>query len=67
MSMWERMEEKDRADHRGGPSGYDREKIIERNKQLPQSQRVPVPGNYQGYNGTVDQQPDNPQHKGDDD
>jgi hypothetical protein len=45
----------------------DREVVIERNANKSPANREPLPGNYVGYKGTVDQQPDNPQNRYTDD
>lgn len=50
----------------GRPDLAKRQAVIEHNESHPHD-RQPLPGNYVGYKGTVDQQPDNPQNRYDDD
>ena len=51
----------------GRPDLAEREAVIEHNRNSSSSDRQSIPGNYVGYNGTVDQQPDNPQNRYTDD
>lgn len=50
----------------GRPDLAERERVFEHNERHPHDP-IPVPGNYVGYRGTVDQQPDNPQNRYTDD
>lgn len=51
----------------GRPDLAEQETVLEHNRRCHSSDRKPVPGNYVGYRGTVDQQPDNPCSPTDDD
>jgi len=51
----------------GRPDLAEREAVFERNAGRSAEYRERVPGNYVGYRGTVDQQPDNPQNRYTDD
>lgn len=50
----------------GRPDLAEQEAAKEHNARNPHD-RIPIPGNYVGYKGTVDQQPDNPCAPTDDD
>lgn len=51
----------------GRPDLAEKEEVLDHNSRCHPSDRLPIPGNYVGYKGTVDQQPDNPCAPTDDD